>query len=146
MLAAGLGALRILHKDINEVLWHWVELLRLDPASRYVGIAWEKIVRIDPKKIHEMALLAACYSALFFAEGIGLWLGKRWAEWLTVVVTGSLIPFEIYELLHKPSAPKLAVLVVNAAIVFYLIFRLKGQKKHSEAPARVTRPARYFSS
>jgi hypothetical protein len=45
---------------------------------------------------------------LEIVEGVGLWLRKRWAEWLTVIATSLLVPFEIYELIHRPSPLKAA--------------------------------------
>ena len=57
-------------------------------------------------------------------EGVGLWLGRRWAEYLTVIATGSLIPFEIYEMVRKLSPPRLIALILNVAVVIYLIYRI----------------------
>jgi uncharacterized membrane protein (DUF2068 family) len=52
---------------------------------------------------------------------------RRWAEWLTIVITASLIPLEIWECVHRPTLGKASVLVANAAIVWYLIIQLKSQ-------------------
>ena len=67
-------------------------------------------------------------------EGGGLFLRKRWAEWLTVVATTLLIPLELYELVRKPSALKGAGLIVNILIVLYLVrvVRRKGQRQTDE--------------
>jgi len=51
----------------------------------------------------------------------GLWLRKHWAEWFTVVATGSLIPFEAYEMVHKFSWLKLGAFIGNIVIVIYLV-------------------------
>ena len=67
------------------------------------------------------------YAALFLAEGTGLWLEKRWGEWLTVIITSSLVPVEIYEIYRHPSAVKVAVLVINLGIVGYLIYRIRSK-------------------
>lgn len=65
------------------------------------------------------------YAALFLTEGIGLGLEKRWAEWLTVVITISLIPIEIYEIFHHTTPVKITVLLINIAIVAYLVYRIR---------------------
>ena len=54
-------------------------------------------------------------------EGIGLWLRQYWAEWFTVIATGSLIPLELYETLLRFGWIKLATLLANVAIVAYLV-------------------------
>ena len=64
-------------------------------------------------------------------EGTGLVLRKRWAEWLTIVVTSSFVPFEAYELVHKPGVGKAVALVVNVAIVVYLIVRVRQKQQDS---------------
>ena len=68
---------------------------------------------------------ALFYSALFFTEGTGLALRKRWAEYLTVISTSSLLPLEIYELFVGSSAGKFVLLLVNLAVVAYLIYELR---------------------
>ena len=70
------------------------------------------------------------YAALFLTEGIGLWLLKRWAEWFTVVITGSLVPFEIYEIYRHPTIAKVLVLMINLAVVGYLLYRVRNESPH----------------
>jgi uncharacterized membrane protein (DUF2068 family) len=80
---------------------------------------------------------------LYGVEGVGLALGERWAEWLTVVATGLLIPIEIYEVLFHFSVLKLLVLIGNVLIVAYLVWLLRrtpggalvvGEKKDPRTP------------
>ena len=68
-----------------------------------------------------LLLVALGYAVLFGIEGVGLWLGKHWAEWFTVIATGSLIPLELYETLYHFGWIKLATLVGNVAIIVYLV-------------------------
>ena len=78
-----------------------------------------------PAQIKTLGVGSFLYAALFLAEGAGLWLEKRWGEWLTVIITSSLVPVEIYEIYRHPSAVKVAVLVINIGIVGYLINRIR---------------------
>ena len=94
LIAVGAGALKLLHKDVAGAVEHWVELLKLDPNNHYVDTALEKASNITPYKIKELGLGSMIDAGLFLTEGIGLWFGKRWAEWLTVIITSSLIPIE----------------------------------------------------
>jgi uncharacterized membrane protein (DUF2068 family) len=68
-----------------------------------------------------VALIA--YAALEGVEGIGLWWGKRWAEYLTFVSTGVLLPFEIYEIIDRGTVLKVIGFIINLAVVVYLLFR-----------------------
>jgi uncharacterized membrane protein (DUF2068 family) len=129
LIAVGVGALKLLHKDVAGAVEHWVELLRLDPNSHYIDIALEKASNLRPDEIKQLGLGSMLYAGLFLTEGIGLWLEKRWAEWLTVVITSSLIPIEIYEIYRHPTAIKTAVLLINIAIVAYLLYRIRGKSR-----------------
>jgi hypothetical protein len=71
------------------------------------------------------------YGLLEGVEGVGLWLARRWAEYLTVVATSAFLPLEIYELHERPSATKAGTFAINLAVVIYLIvakrlFGLRG--------------------
>jgi uncharacterized membrane protein (DUF2068 family) len=129
LIAVGVGALKLLHKDVAGAVEHWVELLRLDPNNHYIDIALEKASNLRPDEIKQLGLGSMLYAGLFLTEGIGLWLEKRWAEWLTVVITSSLIPIEIYEIYRHPTAIKTAVLLINIAIVAYLLYRIRGKSR-----------------
>jgi uncharacterized membrane protein (DUF2068 family) len=126
LIAVGVGALKLLHKDVAGAVEHGVELLKLDPNNHYIDTALEKASNITPDKIKELGLGSMIYAGLFLTEGIGLWLEKRWAEWLTVIITSSLIPIEIYEIYRHPTPVKIAVLLINIAIVTYLVYRIRG--------------------
>src|SRR3954468_23411155 len=121
LLAVGFGALRFLHRDLAETLQDRLQHWQIDPGNQYLVTLISKVTRLDS---HNVALLSAAtlvYAILFLIEGVGLLLMKRWAEILTVIITGSFIPLEIYHLVRHFSATKIALIVVNAAIVVYLI-------------------------
>ena len=130
LIAVGVGALKLLHKDVAGAVEHWAELLRLDPNSHYMDSAIAKASNITPDKIRVLGLGSMIYAGLFLTEGIGLWLEKRWAEWFTVFITSSLIPVEIYEISRRTTPAKIAVLLINFAIVAYLVSRIRGKKSH----------------
>jgi uncharacterized membrane protein (DUF2068 family) len=128
LIAVGVGALKLLHKDVAGAVEHWVELLRLDPNNHYIDTALEKASNLTPDKIKELGLGSMIYAGLFLTEGIGLWLEKNWAEWLTVIITSSLIPIELYGIYRNPTPVKIAVLLINVAIVAYLVYRIRQKR------------------
>jgi uncharacterized membrane protein (DUF2068 family) len=78
------------------------------------------------------ALFALGYGALELVEGTGLWLDQLWAEYLTVIATSLLLPFEVYELVHSPSFWKAGGIAVNVAIVAYLAYLLRRRLRERE--------------
>jgi len=135
LAAAGFGIFRLLDKDLGEVLEHWVYRLRLDPENRFIHAAIMRVSGIDRHHLKAIGAGTFFYAALHLVEGIGLVTLRRWAEYLTVIATGSLIPVEVYEIARKVSGVRIAVLVGNAAIVAYLIFKLRQERRtHAEHP------------
>ncbi len=93
----------------------------------YLGRAF----KYSPSHLRILALVLLAFAALEAAEMVGLWLAKRWAEYLTFVATTALVPFEVYELTNGVSAFKLIALIINVAVVLYLLlakrlFGLRG--------------------
>jgi uncharacterized membrane protein (DUF2068 family) len=125
LIGVGIGALRMFHKDVTSVLQHWVALLGLDPDNRYVDLALQKASNLSPNKIRGLGIGSFLYAGLFLTEGVGLCLMRRWAEWLTVIITGSFVPVEVYHIYHRPTPIKILVLIINVAIVGYLLYRIR---------------------
>jgi uncharacterized membrane protein (DUF2068 family) len=128
LIAVGIGVLRLVHQDVAGVIEHWCRALRLDPANRFLDAALEKATHVRPDQITKLGLGSFLYAGLFLTEGTGLWLRKRWAEWLTVIITSSLVPLELYEIYRHVSYVKLVVLALNIGIVVYLIYHIRSER------------------
>jgi uncharacterized membrane protein (DUF2068 family) len=128
LVAAGVGALKLLHKDIGDVVMRWVELMRIDPENRFIHGILAKLFSTTSKQLKELSAGSFIYAGLFLTEGVGLLLQKHWAEYLTVITTSALIPLEVYELAELFSTAKLAILAVNVVIVWYLISRIRARR------------------
>jgi uncharacterized membrane protein (DUF2068 family) len=98
-------------------------------ARELVGHGLAKLLALDGHHRHVLGLACLAYAAVFTVEGVGLVLRKPWAEWLTVIVTGSFVPLEVYELVHRPGWGKVVALAVNLAIVVYLVVRIRQRRK-----------------
>ncbi|WNG15173.1 DUF2127 domain-containing protein [Cystobacter fuscus] len=77
---------------------------------------------LTERVIERSALVAWLDGLTTGLEGFLLLLGKPWGEWLVVISLSLFLPFEVYELIHKPGAGKAIVLLLNAAIVVYLVY------------------------
>ena len=129
LLALGIGALKLLHKDVAAVVEHWINIFQVDPRSHYIQLLLAKLSIVDDRRLKELSVGTFIYSAIFLAEGVGLALGKRWAEYLTIVTTASLLPLEVYELVKHCGIGKGVALVINLAVVAYLILELRRYPK-----------------
>ncbi len=124
----GIGAMHLLHKDLSDEVIRLATALRFDPESRVVSLLMDKVDLIDVHRLREIGFATFAYSALALTEGIGLLLAKVWAEYLTLVLTISFLPWELYELARRPSWFRLALLVINLGVLWYLVWLLKRKR------------------
>jgi uncharacterized membrane protein (DUF2068 family) len=137
LLALGFGELHYLHRNLAHEIAHWVDLLRVDPHSHYLIWLMEKVSKVDEHRLRQLSVGTFFYAALFLCEGTGLALGMRWAEYLTIVSTASLLPIELYEIFIQPGLGKIVVLVANLVIVAYLVWVVRNERgKHTPRKAR----------
>lgn len=129
LLVVGIGALRLIHKDVPMFISNLADSLRIDPDNQYINRLIEKAAGIDSRKLQQISAGSFFYSGLLITEGIGLLLRKHWAEYMAIILTASLIPLEIYELLKHLTAMRILVLLANIAIVIYLIHVVRKQRR-----------------
>jgi len=122
LVAIGLGALSMRHD--HSWLGTWVHAVAADAHGRLVAKALARVSSLSVHQLVEIGVGSLVYAAVFVIEGVGLWLRKAWAEVMTVIVTISFIPLEIYELVEHRSWAKVAMIGVNVLIVLYLLRRL----------------------
>jgi uncharacterized membrane protein (DUF2068 family) len=129
LVAVGLGLLRLLRvDDAAYTLETWIEHLRIDPQNRLIHGLARRLLGVDPHRLEAIDAGTFLYAGVFATEGIGLLLGKRWAEYLTLAVTVSFIPVELFEVVKHASVPKAAVTAVNVCIAIYLARLLRRQR------------------
>jgi uncharacterized membrane protein (DUF2068 family) len=93
-------------------------------SSGHVGILHEldRLFSLQSGTLREVGIALLAYGLLEGVEAVGLWLAKRWAEYLTFLATTILLPLEVYEIVTKGSALKIIGLIINVAVVVYLLF------------------------
>ena len=133
-LIGGLLLLRLMHRNLPEMAIHWMERLRIEPHSALGRLILHRLLLIHDRNIAWIAAGLFAYIPLTCAEGIGLMLRKVWAEWLTVVTTAALIPFEVHEIILRPTWLRVLILVLNILVLIYLIVRIR-RDRHRHAPA-----------
>ena len=133
VLAAGCGILLLLHKDAPEIAQNLLRLLHISPDHRVARVFLNWADRLTDKKLWAVASVAATYSSLRFVEAYGLWKARAWAEWIALISGALYLPFEVREVMRRVSAFHLSVLVVNLAIVLYMVY-LRWEDENNHTP------------
>jgi uncharacterized membrane protein (DUF2068 family) len=123
----GMGAIHLLHKDIADEVRRLAEALRFDTEGRFVSLIMDKADLIDPHRLRLISVGTFGYSALALAEGVGLLMEKTWAEYLTLLLTISFLPWEVYELARRPDWFRLSLLLINLGVLWYLVWLLRSK-------------------
>jgi uncharacterized membrane protein (DUF2068 family) len=131
LLLVGLGLLKLMHADIATLFSRLIEALHLNADSRIIHALVLKVDALQPHSVLVAALVSLGYAGMLLLEGIGLWLERPWAAYLTVISTSLLLPFELYEVIDRVSMIRVGVLVLNLVIVLYLLIQLKKHTLHS---------------
>jgi uncharacterized membrane protein (DUF2068 family) len=131
LVAVGIGLLKLMHPDVAQHVLDWLRSLPLIARNEAARRALTRVAHVPPRHLEIGAGLLFAYAGLFATEAAGLWLGKVWAEYLTITATASFIPFEAYELARRATLLRGAVLAANVAVVAYLAWhrrRARGRR------------------
>ncbi len=121
LVLLSMGLMSLIHKDLGALSNQVVAALNLDVDKHYINLALKKIAMINSRMILGISLGVLLYGLLDLVEAYGLHKRKRWAEYLTVIAIGLFIPLELYEVLQKQTLVRFGALVLNVAIVIFLI-------------------------
>ena len=134
LLLVGLGLLQLMHADLATLFSRLIEALHLNADSRIIHAL---VLNVDALQLHTVLVagfVSLGYAGMLLLEGIGLWLERSWAAYLTVVSTSLLLPFELYEVIDRVSILRVGLLMLNVVIVLYLVSQLKHHALRSRAP------------
>jgi len=121
LIAVGVGGLILVDQNQFLVVKQWLRVIRLDPENRFIHWLLIKILPVTDQMLETFSIGSFVYGGLAFVQGGGLLFSKPWASYLTVVVVGSFIPWELYSLLDDVTPLKLLSLGINLVIVGYLL-------------------------
>jgi uncharacterized membrane protein (DUF2068 family) len=125
LIAVGIALVTHPHANWASEVTHLAQKAGLDPKANWFQKLTSKISKISKSQEVVFGVAGLAYGALEGVEAYGLWRRRRWAEWLTVIATSLLFVPEIWELTKSASPLKLGALLVNIAVVAYLIARLR---------------------
>ncbi|HXP66381.1 MAG TPA: DUF2127 domain-containing protein [Steroidobacteraceae bacterium] len=134
LLGVAYGELRLRDASLAAKLLSWAQARPYGLEHRIVGQLLEWFGSLSVSRIHALRIVTLAYAAVFAIEGIGLWLEKRWAEWLTTIITASLIPLEAWEIILRPTIGKVLILLANVAVVAYLVWHVRKTQALRQTP------------
>ncbi|MBV9216404.1 MAG: DUF2127 domain-containing protein [Acidobacteria bacterium] len=137
LILVGYKLLALMGRDVHEWAYDFVTRHGIDTGNRFIRDALQKLVGVGDKQIFQLSAVSFVYAALLYVEGIGLWLQKRWAEYLTVIGTALFTPIEIYELYERFTWVRLIALGINIFIVWYLGTRLRDEKRETSVFVKI---------
>ena len=120
-IAIGVGAHRLLHKDLADEVDLFARHLRFNPESRLVTFVLEKASLVNDPVLRRIGLFAYCYAAVTLVEGIGLYLEKAWGEFLTLAITASFLPWELVEIFRHITWIRIGLFAINVLVFLYLL-------------------------
>jgi uncharacterized membrane protein (DUF2068 family) len=129
LIAAGMGALGLLNGRVAIAANRWLEGLALRHESRLAGRMADYVLpyldRVTGRHLIEIALGAFFFAAIYIIEGVGLWRCRRWAEYLTIGVSASFLPFELIAIFRHVTLPLLVTFILNVAVVAFLAWQVR---------------------
>lgn len=129
----GTGLLILITKDPDAEVARWLAALQIDTNNELVRNLSTRLDAISPLKFERLGIAAFIYAGMLLFEGTGLLLQKRWAEFLTIFVTGSFLPLELLEVARHFTLAPVILLLANGAVVWYLVHALKLKHRQNAA-------------
>jgi uncharacterized membrane protein (DUF2068 family) len=117
LMVVAAGAAAAADDGARRVVFGVLRGLHVDADGRYIHRVVAGAAGLRPQQLRQISFAAVFYAGLFALEGVGLWYARRWAEYVTIVSTATLLPLEGIELFRGITSPRLTALLVNLAIV-----------------------------
>jgi uncharacterized membrane protein (DUF2068 family) len=123
-VAISLALLNLTHQNVRHLTTLFISYFHLDSDAHYFKTLFDYTNLLNNEDLRTLVLMAWAYAAMRFIEGYGLWKNRVWAEWLAAASGGIYLPIETSHLVKHPNAINAAVLITNAAVVAYMLYRL----------------------
>ncbi len=114
------------HEDLETFATSYM----LEGSHQMLDWGLEKLLNISPRQLRLSGIAMGVYAGVTAIEAVGLWMQKRWAEILVIVMVAGGLPLELFELYRGISPLKAIVLLINLAMLGYLVQDLKKKGHH----------------
>jgi uncharacterized membrane protein (DUF2068 family) len=140
VLLLGVGALTMLHKDLEQAVEGLLLHLHLNPDRRLSHAILHAASRMTDGSLWGIAAAAVAYASVRFTEAWGLWHRRVWAEWFALLSGMLYLPWEIVKIIEKPNRIHAAMLLGNLMILAYMA-HLRFRAHRERAPEVVRAPS-----
>ena len=132
----GMGVLHFIHHDLGDAAVRLAERLRMDMDGRVMTWVLDHIDDMTAHRLKQIGAATFFYAGLRVTEGVGLLKEKAWAEYMTVGVTVSFLPWEVYEICRRPDYLRVGLLITNVIVLAYLLWVLRRNRRRSAASGK----------
>jgi uncharacterized membrane protein (DUF2068 family) len=133
-LLAGSIVLALIHKDTWDIADGLLRFFHINEDRHFAQVFLDWADDLTPNKLWAVAAIAGAYASLRFVEAYGLWKARVWGEWIALISGAVYLPLEIYELIRKSNGFHVTLLVINLAVVGYMIYSRMYARSHRYAP------------
>jgi len=140
LIAAAISVFHLLHKNLADYILEWSRRLHIEPGNYVIERLLDRALTVTNRQLVVVGIVSLVYAAMFTVEGVGLLMLEHWAEWMTVITTSGLIPFEIFEIARKPGPLKVLALIINIAVAVYLFFHVRHESAQRQSENAAVTP------
>lgn len=123
-IIASLGLLGLANQHVRNLTFFLIRYFHFDSDAHYFKTLFDYSDLLSNDNLRMVVLMTWVYASMRFVEGYGLWKNRVWAEWMAAVSGAIYLPVEIIHLIKHASAINIAVLMTNAAVVAFMMYRL----------------------
>lgn len=136
LIMIGIVALRMSTTAETDAVHRVGATTGLQPGSHLIHEALARVSGLSAHQLREIGVGTFLYATLFLIEGVGLLAQKRWAEYFSIIITGSFIPVELYEAFERFTVLRVLAIPLNVAAVAYLVYHIRHTPSHKQAVAK----------
>ena len=127
-LAASLGLLSLLHRDLHQIAVSLIGHIGLNPGDHYPAMVLRDLDQLAGANLRSLMLAASAYVVVRLLEAYGLWNERVWGEWLGAASGAMYVPFELWHLIHRATLATAVVITLNLAVVVFLGWQLWSRR------------------
>jgi uncharacterized membrane protein (DUF2068 family) len=128
-LAAGLGLLGLVHRDLHHLAASLIGHIGLDPGDRYPAMFLHSVDVLRSANLRSILLAVTAYAAVRFLESYGLWRNRTWGKWLGALSGALYVPFELRHLAYRPTVATAVVISLNIGVVGFLAWQISREQR-----------------
>jgi len=134
VLLLGLGLLRLVHRDLDDIAEQIIRFLHASPGGHLSDLFIAAARKANDKSLWAIAAAALVYALVRFAEAYGLWYEREWAEWFALLSGAMYLPWEVLSIIRHSIPLKWVVLILNLLIVLYMLtLRVQAARQKAKA-------------